>query len=312
MNTLAVVFDRPEQISVQRLALVEPSDADVVVDVEWTGISSGTERLLYTGRMPDFPGLGYPLVPGYESVGRVTRAGAASGRSEGDRVFVAGARCYADARALFGGASRQLVVPGAKALVVRESLEDRAILLALAATAHHAIVEGRAPELIVGHGVLGRLIARLALIAGASTPTVWETNPARRTGAAGYVVCAPEGDERRDYASIYDVSGSSDPSLLDTLVARLAKKGELVLAGFYDAVAFRFTPAFHREVRLRIAAEFTASDMEAVVALANEGTLELGDLITHRHAAEDAAEAYGTAFGDAACVKMALDWRHLA
>ncbi|MEO8334463.1 MAG: chlorophyll synthesis pathway protein BchC [bacterium] len=311
MNTLAVVFDRPEQLSLQQLALVEPSDADVVVDVEWTGISSGTERLLYTGRMPAFPGLGYPLVPGYESVGRVSHAGASSGRREGDRVFVAGARCYADARALFGGASRRLVVPGAKALVVRESLEERAILLALAATAHHAIIDGRAPELIIGHGVLGRLIARLALVAGASAPTVWETNPTRRGGARGYTVCTPEEDERRDYAAVYDVSGSADPSLLDTLVARLARKGELVLAGFYDTIAFRFTPAFHREVRLRIAAEFTASDMEAVVAMANDGTLALDDLITHRQPADAAADAYGTAFGDAACVKMALDWRHL-
>jgi bacteriochlorophyllide a dehydrogenase len=45
----------------------------VVVDVEWSGISTGTERLLFTGRMPPSPGMGYPLVPGYESVGRVRR-----------------------------------------------------------------------------------------------------------------------------------------------------------------------------------------------------------------------------------------------
>jgi myo-inositol-1(or 4)-monophosphatase len=34
-----------------------------------SGISTGTERLLWDGTMPPFPGLGYPLVPGYETVG---------------------------------------------------------------------------------------------------------------------------------------------------------------------------------------------------------------------------------------------------
>ena len=34
-----------------------------------------TEKLLWNGTMPHFPGMGYPLVPGYESVGRVIEAG---------------------------------------------------------------------------------------------------------------------------------------------------------------------------------------------------------------------------------------------
>jgi len=54
---------------------------DVVVDLAWSGVSAGTERLLWSGDMPPFPGLGYPLVPGYESVGRVVEAGPRSGRS---------------------------------------------------------------------------------------------------------------------------------------------------------------------------------------------------------------------------------------
>ena len=41
------------------------------MDIEWSGISTGTEKLLWSGRMPPFPGMGYPLVPGYESVGRI-------------------------------------------------------------------------------------------------------------------------------------------------------------------------------------------------------------------------------------------------
>ncbi|MBV9880390.1 MAG: chlorophyll synthesis pathway protein BchC [Gemmatirosa sp.] len=310
MDTLAVVLKRPGTLDLQRLALTAPSAADVVVDVEWTGISSGTERMLWSGRMPAFPGMGYPLVPGYESVGRVCEAGASSGRRVGERVFVAGARCYESARALFGGAAARLVVPGAKAHPVSDALGARAILLALAATAHHAIRGGVAPDLVVGHGVLGRLLARLTMLDGGPAPTVWETQPARCAGATGYRVCAPADDPRRDYRSIYDASG--DASLLDTLVAHLGRGGELVLAGFYDRLSLAFAPAFQREVRLRVAAEFTPADLHAVIALANDGTLDLDGLVTHERPATAAAEAYDLAFGDAACVKMALDWRRCA
>jgi 3-hydroxyethyl bacteriochlorophyllide a dehydrogenase len=309
VDTLAVVFERPGTLDLQRLALTAPTAADVVVDVEWTGISSGTERLLWDGRMPAFPGMGYPLVPGYESVGRVRAAGVGSGRVVGERVFVAGARCYADARALFGGAAARLVVPGEKAIPVSDALGERAILLALAATARHAIAGGATPELIVGHGVLGRLLARLAVLAGGS-PTVWETADARRGGAAGYAVCDPVADARADYRAVYDVSG--DASLLDTLIGRTARGGEVVLAGFYDRIAFSFAPAFQREARLRIAAEFTADDLRAVTALANDGALDLDGLLTHRRPAAEAAAAYDLAFSDASCVKMALDWRQCA
>ena len=81
MEALAVVLNRPESLSVNRVALTPPGDADVVVDIAFSGISTGTERLLWQGRMPPFPGMGYPLVPGYESVGRIVAAGPACERA---------------------------------------------------------------------------------------------------------------------------------------------------------------------------------------------------------------------------------------
>ena len=79
METIAVVLQEPEQLRSAGSSCCRPSDDDIVVEVEWSGISTGTERLFWTGRMPPFPGMGYPLVPGYESVGRVTFAGPLSG-----------------------------------------------------------------------------------------------------------------------------------------------------------------------------------------------------------------------------------------
>ncbi len=307
MDALAVVLTEPEKLALSRLPLDAAGPEDVVVDIEWSGISTGTERLLYTGRMPPFPGMGYPLVPGYESVGRITAA--ASGNQVGERVFVPGARCFGDVRGLFGGAASRVVVPAVRVTAFDERLGEHGVLLALAATARHALtLPGVAlPDLIIGHGVLGRMLARLAVLSGAR-PVVWERNPARAEGAEGYDVVDPAMDDRRDYRAIYDVSG--DASLLDALIGRLAPGGEVVLAGFYsDRLSFAFPPAFMREARIRIAAQWQPADLAAVAALAGSGELSLAGLITHREAAGDAAQAYRTAFDDAACLKMILDWR---
>jgi bacteriochlorophyllide a dehydrogenase len=267
--------------------------------------------------MPAFPGMGYPLVPGYESVGRVREAGSRSGRHVGERVFVAGARCFGSVRGLFGGAASRLVVPGDRALAVDDALGEYAVLLALAATAYHAVAGGgkrdpiRPPELIVGHGVLGRLLARMTVLAEYPAPTVWETKPERMTGAQGYTVCHPDADARRDYNTVYDVSG--DANVLDTLIARLAPGGEVVLAGFYSQpLHFNFAPAFMREAQIRTAAEWKPADMAAVREIVQAGFLPLDGLITHRAAANDAERAYRTAFGDVSCLKMVLDWRAAA
>ncbi len=308
MHTNAVVLSAPETLGLRSIALSAPGPADVVVDLDWSGISAGTERLLFSGRMPPFPGFGYPLVPGYESVGRIAASGPETSLAEGTLVFVPGANCYGDVRGLFGGAASRVVTAASRVVPVPETLGADSVLLALAATAQHALgLPGAGlPDLIVGHGTLGRLLARLAVAAG-GVPVVWETQAARRDGAVGYAVVDPADDDRRDYRTICDASG--DAGLLDRLIARLAPGGTVVLAGFYSApLSFAFPPAFMREARILVAAQWQKPDLEQVAAMAASGTLRLDGLITHTAPATHAPSAYDTAFADPACLKMVLDW----
>jgi 3-hydroxyethyl bacteriochlorophyllide a dehydrogenase len=312
MQSTAIVFQQPKSLALTGLSLPEMGAADVKVEVEFSGISTGTERLLWDGTMPAFPGMGYPLVPGYETVGRVVDAGDQATLKVGTRVYIPGSQCFQEAKNLFGGSASKLVVPSARALPIQESLAEQGVLFALAATAYHAhsAPGTKQPDLIVGHGVLGRMIARLAVLAGGH-PVVWDTNPARRSGAVGYEVIDPSTDTRKNYKCICDVSGVS--SLLDELIGRLAPGGEVVLAGFYDTpLSFVFPPAFMREARIRVAAQWSPPDLAAVIALAGDGLLSLDGLITHRQDATQADTAYRTAFGDADCLKMVLDWRQVA
>ncbi|MFT4782394.1 MAG: 3-hydroxyethyl bacteriochlorophyllide a dehydrogenase [Paracoccaceae bacterium] len=310
LQTTAVILEGPHKLGLADVSLVAPGAGDLVVQISHSGISTGTEKLFYTGKMPPFPGMGYPLVPGYESAGEVVEAGVATGFKVGERVFVPGANCFEDGvRGLFGGASRILVTSADRVTRVDPAMGAEGALLALAATALHAMAGPHAvwPELVVGHGVLGRLLARIAIASGAPAPVVWEIDESRRQGAQGYSVMHPDADTRRDYASIYDASGNG--GLLDSLIGRIARGGDVVLAGFYtEPLQFTFPPAFMKEARLRIAAEWAPEDLIATRGLIDSGALSLSGLITHRNSAAHAASAYETAFSDIGCLKMILDW----
>jgi len=313
MQTSAVLLNGPRDLSVEQLVLNDPTAGDLVVEIAHSGISTGTEKLFWSGQMPPFPGMGYPLVPGYEAAGEVVEAGADTGYSVGDHVFVPGASCYRDAFGLFGGAARRVVTAADRVTRIDAGLGAEGALLALAATARHAMagLDKAVPDLIVGHGVLGRLLARLTVAAGAPAPTVWEVNADRRTGGEGYQVIAPEDDTRRDYHAIYDASGNG--ALLNELVTRIRKGGEIVLAGFYtEPLSFAFPPAFMKEARFRIAAEWARDDLIATRALVESGALSLAGLITHQAVANDAPAAYRQAFDDPACLKMILNWKDAA
>lgn len=313
MNATAVLLSGPKELGLESLELQAPEEGDVVVQISHSGISTGTEKLFWTGEMPPFPGMGYPLVPGYEAAGEILEVRGQSTFKVGDRVFVPGANCFAEAKGLFGGASNVIVTPASRITKIDPTLKAEGALLALAATARHALagLDKDLPDLIVGHGVLGRLLARLTLAAGGAVPTVWEIDPQRMEAHGSYPVITPDDDPRRDYNCIYDASGNGD--LLNELVGRIAKGGEIVLAGFYAApLSFAFPPAFMKEARFRIAAEWNSDDMVATRALIEAGHLSLDKLITDTRDARAAPEAYAQAFEDSACLKMILDWRHVA
>jgi 3-hydroxyethyl bacteriochlorophyllide a dehydrogenase len=166
-HAAAVVFDAPGQLALRDLALKAPGDADVVVDVEWSGVSAGTERLLWRGTMPVFPGMGYPLVPGYETVGRVRWAGPESGHAAGARVFLPGAtasptpatcsaarprRSSRPAPARTSWATRR-AVRSARTASCWPSPRRPSTPCRTSAPGAGAVL----PDLVVGHGALGRL-----------------------------------------------------------------------------------------------------------------------------------------------------------
>ena len=315
MKAQAIVFEAPQSIAVRTLELAPMGPRDVEVAVSFSGISTGTERLLWDGTMPPFPGLSYPLVPGYETVGTVAQMGAeVTGLSLGDLVFLPGSYAFQGVQNIFGGSGSRLVVPHERAVKLDAALGVKGVLLALAATAHHVFTVGREglplayPDLIIGHGIMGRLLARMVVAAGKPAPVVWETQAVRQSGALGYGVIHPDDDARKDYRCICDVSG--DSGILNRVIPKMATGGEVVLAGFYKQdLSFSYAMAFMREASIRVAAQWKKHDLDAVVAMFHNGSLPLEGLITHFETPQRAQQAYEVAFGDPQCLKMVIDWR---
>jgi len=315
MKAQAIVFEAPQSITVRALELAPMGVRDIEVAVSFSGISTGTERLLWDGTMPPFPGLSYPLVPGYETVGTVAHMGPeVTGLSVGDLVFLPGSYAFQGVQNIFGGSGSRLVVPHERAVKLDPALGVKGVLLALAATAHHVFTVGREglplayPDLIIGHGIMGRLLARMVVAAGQPAPVVWETQAVRQSGALGYSVIHPDQDQRKDYRCICDVSG--DSGILNRVIPKMAPGGEVVLAGFYKQdLSFSYAMAFMREASIRVAAQWKKHDLDAVVAMFHDGSLPLEGLITHTETPQRAQQAYEVAFGDPQCLKMVIDWR---
>lgn len=310
MEATAVIFEKPGEISVAAVEMTAVEDSDVLVDTYWSGISTGTEKMFWDGSMPPFPGMGYPLVPGYEAVGRVSATGRDASHLLGQLVFIPGARCFKSVSSLFGASASQLVVNADRAMPVPEQMGEEAILLALAATAYHALAmtPGGDVDLIIGHGVVGRLLARISIAMGNKPPLVWEIDKRRQSGARGYSISSFGADAPTRLASVIDASGSIEA--LDAAISCMAPGGTLTLAGFYkDRVSFEFTSAFMRELKLQISAEFKPHDVKAVLSLIENGRLSLDGLISHRTPVSKASGAYETAFNDPDCIKMIIDWK---
>jgi 3-hydroxyethyl bacteriochlorophyllide a dehydrogenase len=71
---------------------------------------------------------------------------------------------------------------------------------------------------------------------------------------------------------------------------------------------FAYAPAFMREARMRIAAEWKRRTYWPSANWCTPAACRLDGLITHTQPSTQAGSAYETAFGDASCLEMILDW----
>lgn len=225
----------------------------VTVETRFSGISRGTESLVFHGRVPasehgrmrapfqqgEFP---YPVKYGYANVGQVT-----DGPADllGRTVFC-----------LFPHQQRYRVPQQAVYPIPDGVPAERAVLAANMETAVNGLWDASPGVgdrvLVVGLGVVGLLVGWLAAQIPGTRVTVLDTNPARRTQAQALGLDFTEGPGRDDYDLVFHTSGQ--PAGLTTALASAGPEARIVEMSWYGnaAVAAPLGEGFHaRRLTLR-------------------------------------------------------------
>jgi 2-desacetyl-2-hydroxyethyl bacteriochlorophyllide A dehydrogenase len=275
-NALAFWLRKPGVGEIREVPLPEPGADDVVVRTLRSGVSRGTETLVFQGRVPpsqyrimrapfqdgDFPG---PVKYGYLSVG-VVESGPP--KLQGRTVF-----CLYPHQTAY-------VVPASSVVVVPDGVPpSRAVLAGTVETAVNALWDA-APLVgdrvaVVGGGMVGCCVARLLARIPGVRVTLVDVDPARAATAAalGVDFALPEAAAReRDLV----VHTSATSAGLQRSLELLGQEGTVIDLSWYGdtEVALSLVGAFHSR-RLAIRAS-----QVGIVAPARRATRTTTDRLT--------------------------------
>ena len=224
---------------------------EILVRARWSGISRGTEALVFNGAVPpseyaamrapfqqgDYPG---PVTCGYSSVGEVVEVGAgAAAALAGRTVF-----CLHPHQDLYR-------VPAAAVTPVPEGVPAaRAVLAANMETAVNIAWDARpAPGdriVVIGAGVVGLLAAWLCRQVPAAAVTVVDVNPARETAARALGLAFASQPPAGGDADLV-IHASGHPDGLRAALESAGVEGTIVEASWYGSrsVPLPLGEAFH-------------------------------------------------------------------
>jgi 2-desacetyl-2-hydroxyethyl bacteriochlorophyllide A dehydrogenase len=312
-----VWFPRQKAVELREERLGRLEDGEVHVRAIVSGLSHGTEMLVYRGQVPpdlelDLPTLrgsyAFPIKFGYASVGRVVEVGeGVVSPRPGDLVFVH--HPHQD----------EYVAPASLACALPAGLDpELGVFLANLETAVNVLLDAH-PRIgeravIFGLGVVGLLLTQLLRLSGvervvAVDPVERRRLLARETGAD--VVLAGDEDVSAAVREVTDgrgadlaIEASGNEEALNDAIACVAFQGTVIVCSWYGTkpVRLRLGEHFHRG-RVRMASSQVSTidpalqprwDRPRRLRYAREllSRLRLKPLISHRIPFERAAEAY--------------------
>jgi 2-desacetyl-2-hydroxyethyl bacteriochlorophyllide A dehydrogenase len=243
-------FTGPRRVEVRRGARPAPGPGQVLARALVSGVSQGTELLLYRGEGPtpfdpslDAPGTPtYPRRYGYQWVGEVVERGAAAGDCPiGARVFALaphGDYCIIDAASV---RSVDASVPPSRA-VLAASLET-----AITCVWDSGVSIGD-EVVVLGGGAVGLLAAWIASAAGGRVRVVEPVAPRRALAAALGLSAEPPPEDVPIAAADVVIEATGDPANLTRAIAYAGFEATVVVASFYGTrtAAIALGDDFHR------------------------------------------------------------------
>jgi len=320
LPAVSVWFSAPRTVELRASSAPAPSQGEVRIEAAFSGISHGTEMMVYRGEiaselsldatLPTLRGsFSFPIKYGYASVGRVVDVGNdVDGLTQGQLVFAFNPHesCY--------------TIPAAAVIGLPAELDPRlGIFAANVETAVNAVLDA-APRLgerivVIGQGVVGLLITQLLRRAGASlviTSEVFENRRQLSRSVGADVSIDPSAESLAEgvfaltagIGADVVIEASGQPRALDDAFVVAAQEGRVVAVSWYGAKRAELTLGsdFHRKRLTLKSSQVSNLDpslaprwticrrRELVVRYLAE--LLLDDLISQVLPVERAAEAY--------------------
>lgn len=317
----AIVFPEPLKVEVRTVLLPVPGEWDVVVEVESSAISLGTERWALLGTRP-VGDVTFPCIPGYLSIGKVVECGreAASLYRTGDRVNFLSAQIPEgyEGNWMCGHLNPAVVhvnpmnlggfagMPYVERVPV--SLNSATATLAgLAAVACRGIdmidLEVDQKVVVIGQGVIGNAAAQICRLKGAQVLTA-DTLESRVKLSATYAADIAINSKTDDLSTavadftngqgadvVIDTTGSM--TMVNQEIEYLKLFGKFVLQGWYPPPNTLDFHQIHKKfAQLYFPCGHSGAAVSRCMHWMARNQLLLEPLITHRFAPEQAPEAY--------------------
>jgi 2-desacetyl-2-hydroxyethyl bacteriochlorophyllide A dehydrogenase len=176
VKTAAIVFEAPGVVGLRDIEMPAPTAGEVQVRTEYSTVSVGTERWLLRDLF--FEHMAFPLVPGYQRVGRIVAVGDGVDTLRcGERVMATRGQWTGPTRP-YGGAHAALVNSAVERVFCVPTEAD-AIDASGAVIAHvglkaarRAAIEPGEPVVVFGDGLIGQCTAQAARLRGADVMLV--------------------------------------------------------------------------------------------------------------------------------------------
>lgn len=318
--SVSVWFTSERLVELRASSARPPGPGEVRIEALFSGISHGSEMMVYRGEvspelsldstLPTLQGsFRFPVKYGYASVGRAVDVGSGvTGLSEGDLVFAFNPHetCY--------------TVPETVLIGLPRELDPRiGIFAANLETAVNALLDA-APRLgervvVIGQGVVGLLITHLARRAGASlvvTSDLYEKRRRLSRSAGADLVVDPSTEGLAERVSALTggtgadvvIEASGQPLALDEAIKVAAAEGRVVVVSWYGAkrADLALGSDFHRKRLTLKSSQVSSLDPSLAprwtisrrreLAVGYLGELSLDELISHVLPFDRAAEAY--------------------
>jgi 2-desacetyl-2-hydroxyethyl bacteriochlorophyllide A dehydrogenase len=326
----AILFPEPNRAVIEEVPVPELGEAEVLIQVEYSSISVGTERWCLTGRMtiPGEAPLAFPHVPGYQAAGVVLETGRAVKRlNPGDRVFSRNCRAPAGWKGSWWGGHVGLHV-AEEAAVIRlppevSLLEASGLLVAQVGyngASKPPLAPGEAAA-VIGDGLVGQYAGQVLRHRGARV-LLSGLQPLRLELAVKHSADEVFNAARSDFAAhirrrypqglAVAVETASTGSTIRQAIDLLAYGGHLVLNGFYPPPESRLDWHWLRtkELTIHCPNSRTRERLESTLTLIERGAVRVQELVTHTFPLERAPEAYARLLdSEADFLGLVIEWR---